>query len=64
LRIGGRCKVLAKPLCTRLANMERSTNGTYRGNTISCQFSRKHHHSLLTKRINHGPTVMRATHAQ
>lgn len=29
IRIGNRGKVLAQPLCARLANMERCTDGTY-----------------------------------
>jgi hypothetical protein len=53
-------KVLAQPLCARLANMERGTDGTYRGNSLSCQVSREHHCGLLPKRINHGRTIMRA----
>jgi hypothetical protein len=51
-------KVLAQPLCARLANMERGTDGTYRGNSLSCQVSREHHCGLLSKRINHGRTIM------
>ena len=60
MRTGGCGKVLAQPLCARLANVERGTDGTYRGNSLSCQVSREHHCGLLPKRINHGRTIMRA----
>ena len=60
IRIGSRGKVLAQPLRARLANMQRCTDGAYRGNAISCEFSREHHCGLLSKRIDHGRTIMRA----
>ena len=60
MHFGGRGKVLAQPLSARLANMERSTDGTHRGNTIRCEFSREHCCGLLSKRIDHGRAVMRA----
>jgi hypothetical protein len=58
MRIGGCGKVLAQPLCTRLADMERSTDGTHRGNAISCEFSREYHSGLLSKRIDRGGSIM------
>lgn len=60
MRIGGSGKVLAQPLCARLANMQRCPDGTYRGNAIGCQFSRECHCGLLSKRIGRGRTIMRA----
>ena len=35
---GGR--VLAQPLCSRLADIQRGTDSAYRGNTVSCQVGR------------------------
>ena len=39
MRLGGGGKVLAQPLCAQLAGMQPGTDSSYRGNTISCQFS-------------------------
>jgi hypothetical protein len=60
VRIGGCGKVLAQPLGAGLANMERCTNGTYRGNTISFELSREQRRGLLFKRIDHWRPMMRA----
>lgn len=60
MRIGG-CKVLAQPLCARLANMKRRPDGTYRGNAISCEFSSEHRRGVLSKRIGHGRVIMWAS---
>jgi hypothetical protein len=48
MRIDGCGKIPAQPLGTRLANMQRCTDGTYRGNAISCQLSREHDCGLLS----------------
>ena len=53
MHVGGCGKVLAQPLRARLANVERCADGTYRGNVISCEFSREHHCGLLSQRIDH-----------
>ena len=47
MHIGGCGKVLAQPLSTRLTNMERCADGTYRGNAIGCQVGREHRCGLL-----------------
>lgn len=60
MRLGDGGEVPAQPLCARLANMQRSTDSAYRGNTISCQVSREHHRGALPKRIGHGTIVLRA----
>ena len=52
-------KVPAQPLRARLADMERSADGPYRGNAISCQVSREHDCGALAERIGPGATVMR-----
>ena len=41
MRIGGYSQVPAQSLCTRLADMQSSADGAYRGNTILCQVSRE-----------------------
>lgn len=58
--IGGCGQLLAQSLGARLADMQRSPDGSYRGNTISCQFSREHDCGLLSKRIGHRCTIVRA----
>jgi hypothetical protein len=57
VRIRG--KVLAQPLCARLANMERCTDGTYRGKAISCELGREHHCGPLSERIDNGHIILR-----
>ena len=52
MRIGGCGKVLAQSLCAWLTDMERGTDGAYRGNTISREVSREHPCGLLCKRID------------
>ena len=64
MRIGGCGQVLAQSLCARLANMERCTDGTDRGNAIGRQIGREHHRGLPSKRIDRWHTAMRARHSQ
>ena len=54
IRIGGCDKIVTQPLRARLADMQRCTDGTYRGNAIGCQFRREHYSGLLSKRIDDG----------
>jgi len=53
-----RGKMLTQSLCTRLADMERGTDGSYRGDTISCELSREHHRYLILQRIGDKRLVM------
>jgi hypothetical protein len=53
-------KMVAQPLCMRLADMQRGTDSAYRWNTISRQVSGEHHFSALRKRIGHRRIVLRA----
>ena len=48
-----------EPLSTRLADVQRGTDGAYRGNTISRQVTREHLDSKLAKRIGHAAIVIR-----
>jgi hypothetical protein len=58
--LGGCGKVPAQPLRTRLADMKRSTDGTYRGKAVGRQVIREYNCSALTKRICRGAALTSA----
>jgi hypothetical protein len=53
-------KVPPQSLRARLADVQRSTDGAYRGNTVTCQVSREHRCGTLAERIDREAIVMRA----
>jgi hypothetical protein len=52
--LSGGCEILAQPLCTRLADVQRSADSPYRGNAVICQIIGEHDCCSLAERICRG----------